>query len=291
MSLLCVPLLLLAAVPGEPSFEWVAPLPCPTEEMMRPRVGATTSDVRATVREVEDGFELTVIIDGQGRTLSTPSCNEAADTAVFLIELAGRSPLNHRKVVGPPASPTAPTEAWVARGAVARGTRVHVHLGAIAGAEWLLLPTPVARFGVSFQLEFPQLTLGVDMRSSPSLQFAGGPTPGAAVVISPSFDVQVSVCRFFALGPVQLGPCAQAGLGVLWAYGLNVPSPRARAVAVWTAGPALRVGVPLWSVFELQAFVSARFGPRPEYYFEDGPPIVQTRPVGLDTGLGIGARW
>ena len=290
MSLLCVPLLLLAAVPGDPSFEWVAPAPCPTEEMMRLRVGATTSDVRASVREVESGFELTVIIDGQGRTLSTPSCNEAADTAVFLIDLAGRSPLNRRKVVGPPVSTNASTE-LVGRREVERGARVHVHLSAIGGAEWLLLPAPVARFGISFQLEFPQLTLGVDMRTSPSLLFAGGPTPGAAVMITPSFDVQLGACHLFAVGPVRLGPCAQVGLGVLWAYGLTVPSPRGRIVSVWTAGPALRVSVPLWSVFELQAFVSARFGPRPEYYFEDGPPIVQTRPVGLDTGLGIGARW
>ena len=290
MSLLWLPLLLLAAVPGEPSFEWVAPSSCPTEEMMRPRVGATTSDVQATVREMESGFELTVIIDGQGRTLRTPSCNEAADTAVFLIELAGRSPVNHRKVVAPPASASAPPE-LAERRAMERGARVHVHLSAIGGAEWLLLPTPVARFGASFQLEFPQLTLGVDMRTSPSLLFEGGPTAGAAVMITPSFDMQLSACHAFALGPIQLGPCAQVGLGMLWAYGLNVPSPRARVVPVWTAGPAVRVGVPLWSVFELQAFVSARFGPRPEYYFEDGPPIVQTRPVGLDTGLGIGARW
>jgi hypothetical protein len=60
---------------------------------------------------------------------------------------------------------------------------------------------------------------------------------------------------------------------------------------VWSAGPALRLNVPLWSVLELQGFVSARFGPRPEYYFEDGPPIVRTGVMGLDTGLGLGARW
>jgi hypothetical protein len=265
------------------SFVWSAPDACPDEASLRARLPTNTSHVLATVVERDDGFELTVTIDGEARILTTPSCREAADTAVFLVELAGRKAASVRKVVAPLRGDEPPLLPF-SEPAVPR-----LHLSALAGAEWLLLPLPVPRFGASLHVEFPAVTLTFDLRSAPPLRFGG--VALATINITPAIDLQLGVCKLFKVGPARLGPCGQAGLGVVWAVGVNVPGPHERIVPVWTAGPALRFALPLGSTFELQAFAAARFGPRPVYFFEGLPPSVETSLLGLDTGLGVGARW
>ncbi|MDP1829048.1 MAG: hypothetical protein Q8L48_37645 [Archangium sp.] len=286
MLLLSLSLLLITAQAGEGSFHWSAPETCPDEASLRARVGWTASRVDAVVAAQEDGFELTVSIDGQVRTLKTPSCREAADTTVFLVELVGRTTSPSRKVVAPP--PTA--EARLAA-IPEEPPRPRLHLSLLGGAEWLLLPRPVPRFGASVQLELQFVTLTLDVRTAPPLRFGSASPSGLAIDLAPALDVQAGVCHLFSLGPVQAGPCAQVGVGAVWALGVNVPFPRSPVVAVWTAGPALRLAIALGSLFELQAFAAARFGPRPAYYFEGMPPAIETSALGVDTGLGLGARW
>ncbi len=123
------------------------------------------------------------------------------------------------------------------------------------------------------------------------MRVPGGPTDSAAVVIAPFFDAQAGFCYLFQLGVVQLGPCAQAGVGVVWATGLNVQNPKGGGFAVWTAGGGARAAISVTTHLEFQAFAMMRAGPRPRYVFEGSPAVVATAPFGLDTGLGIGVRW
>ena len=282
---LWVPLLLSAVG----SLEWSAPESCPSEATVRARVSGSTSEVHATVESREAGFELTVNIDGQVRTLLTPSCEEAADTTVFLIELASSKASPVRKVVGSPDSVRGQRAVTDAQPERSRGTRFHLSI--LGGAEWLLLPLPVPRFGASLLVDLRWVTLTFELRSAPTLRFGGAAPNQAGIDIAPSLDTQVGVCHFFVMGPVRAGPCVQAGLGAIWAGGVNVPIRREQVVAVWTLGPALRVGVQLGPVMELHLFASARFGPRPSYFFEGSPPALETNALGVDTGLGLGARW
>ncbi len=281
-----MPLLLPLLLSAVGSFDWSAPESCPSEAAVRARVTESTSKVQATVEQLETGFELTVNIDGQVRILTTPSCEEAADTAVFLTELVGKKAGPMRKVVAPS------SESLRSSRAESRDPpRTILHLSVLGGAEWLLLPRPVARFGASLQIELEWVTFTIDVRSAPALRFGGDSVFAVAIDIAPAFDLQVGVCRLFAVGPVRAGPCVQAGMGGIWAVGINVPIPHQKVIAVWTAGPALRVAVELGPIFEVQAFASARFGPRPAYYFEGFLPAVETSALGIDTGLGLGARW
>ena len=263
------------------SVAWSAPESCPREAELQARLGNVKARVDARVESVGEHFELTVSIDDQVRTLITPSCREAADTTVFLVELATQPTVLRRPLeIRPgPALPLEPPP-------LAR-----FHLAVTGGAEWLLLPSPIARLGVSAQVDVGPVRLVLDVRSAPVSRFAGGPTPDAGVLLAPSFDAQLGLCHLFSLGRFEAGPCAQASFGLVWATGFNVPSPRSAVIPVWSAGGGLRAAVALGAGFELQAFVAARLGPRPAYSFDADPPVVRTSPLGLDTGLSLGARW
>jgi hypothetical protein len=174
------------------------------------------------------------------------------------------------------------------------------HLGVVGGVESILLPLPVARFGLFTQVDLgeidpsarrPLYRLTLELRGAPSMRVNGGPNESAVVVIAPFFDAQVGFCSLFQIGPAAIGPCAQAGVGVVWATGLNVTNPHGGGFAVWTAGGGARAAISLTTHLELQVFAMLRGGPRPRYIFEGSPAVVETAPLGLDTGLGLGARW
>lgn len=309
------------------SITWDAPLDCSSQAELEARVGEVHSRVEARVVVVEGRFVLTVTIDDQVRTVTTATCAEAADTAVFLIDLAGQRASPPRKAIEPTAPPLPPTdppptdppptdppptvekpqppprreEAVVSSPAPAREPATgRFHLGAVAGVESILLPTVVARFGLFGQVDLgsidptatrPLWRLTLEARGAPSIRVNGGPNASAVAVIAPFFDAQVGLCSLFQFAPLAIGPCVQAGVGVVWATGLNVQSPRGGGFWVWTAGGGARAALSVTQHFELQAFAMLRAGPRPQYSFDGGPVIVDTAPVGLDTGLGIGARW
>lgn len=288
------------------AFTWDAPDDCPPQAELERKIGAVQARVSAQVRRVDGHFELTVTIDDQVRTVTTASCSEAADTAVFLIELASdRAP--PRRVVESTAPPLIAAEAEppLVKRRAPEPERVpeatppttapapatgKFHLGAVGGAEWILLPEPVARFGLFGQADVGPVRLTLEVRAAPSMRLQRGPTPAAVVVIAPFFDAQAGLCRLFAVGPLQLGPCAQGGVGVVWATGLNVQNPRGQGFAVWTAGGGARAAISVTTHLEVQAFAMLRFGSRPRYLF-GGEPVVETAVLGIDSGLGIGARW
>lgn len=263
------------------SISWAAPPSCPPESELQARLAHVKTAVAATVKELPDGagFELEVRIADQPRTLRTPTCTEAADTTVFLAELVEGTPVARKPMEVPRGAPLPEVQKPPAT----------VHVAAIGGAEWLLLREPVPRFGVSMQLDVPWLRVGLDLRTAPPLRFRG--EDGGGVVLAPLFDAQAQACHLFRLGRLELGPCVQAGLGVLWAAAFELPTAGSRVVAVWTVGPAGRAAFALTDNLEVQLFVGARFGPQPIYTYDDSRVILRTNALGLDTGLGLGARW
>lgn len=268
---------------------WSAPPEvCPPEAALQQRLGEVRARVDARVREHPAGFELSVSIDDQERTLVLPTCAEALESTVFLVELSAQAPARRRPLE---ISPAAQEER---RGELAREQPApqvrRLHLAVTAGAEWALLPSAVARLGLSLQLDLAWVRLVLDVRGSPPLRFTA--LGEAGVSLLPLFDAQLGACRLFELGPFAAGPCVQGSLGLVSATGFNVAVPRTQVVSVWTVGGGLRAALALTEAVELQAFASARVGPEVRYFFgDDGATAVRSGAVGIDTGLGVGARW
>jgi hypothetical protein len=261
------------------SISWSAPPPCPPERELAARLEGVRADVVARVIEVDEGFELRVEIDGQLRTLRAPTCREAADTTVFLAELVSGGPARKPLVVPPggvaeqiPPPPPPP-----------------LHFMALGGAELLLLPSPVPRFGVALQYDLPWVRLGLDVRTGAAVNFGG--TLQTGLQVTPFFDAQLSVCRMFTVGRVDLGPCAQGGFGVVQATAFNIAAPRPRYVVAWSAGPALRAAVSILTNLEVQLYSALRFAPRINFVIDESVSVLRTGLLGLDVGAGLGVRW
>lgn len=263
------------------SISWSAPSTCPSQSEMDARLENVRARVLATVTEVDGAFELEVLIDGQLRRLRAPTCHEAADTTVFLAELVSGTIAARKPLVLPPhgdgeAVPPPPPPPF--------------HLLALAGAELVWLPSPVPRFGLSFQYDLPWLRIGVDVRTAPPMAFAGrGVWPG--VQVTPAFEAQLQVCRLFGTTRLEAGPCLQGGIGVITAAGFNVAAPQQRSFAVWTFGPALRAAVSILTNLEAQFFASMRFGPLLNFVVDESQSVQRTGRVGLDLGAALGVRF
>lgn len=274
--------LVLSSVLG--SISWAAPPSCPPESELQERLKHVKTAVSATVKELPDeqGFELEVRIADQPRTLRTPTCNEAADTTVFLAELVEGNPVNRK-----PMEVQVTTEQRAA--AQVKPEPLRRHLAAIGGAEWILLPNPVPRFGLSFQYDVPFVRIGAELRIAPPLRFTTFGVGG--VILAPVLDVQLNACHLFEFERVSLGPCVQGGFGLVSAEAVGFENSVVRTIPVWTAGPAGRMAVEITPGFEFQLFVAARFGPQPIYTYDESTILLRTSVMGLDTGLGLGARW
>ncbi|MBL8916347.1 MAG: hypothetical protein JNM17_36945 [Archangium sp.] len=274
--------LVLSSVLG--SISWAAPPSCPPESELQERLKHVKTAVSAVVKELPDaqGFELEVRIADQPRTLRTPTCIEAADTTVFLAELVEGAPVTRK-----PMEVQVTTEQRTA--ALVKPEPLRRHLSALAGAEWILLPNPVPRFGLAFQYDVPFIRIGAEVRIAPPLRFIS--LAGGGVVLAPLLDLQVNACHLFEFGRFGFGPCVQGGFGLVSAEALGFDNAIVRVIPVWTVGPAGRFAVEITPGFELQFFVATRFGPQPIYTYDDSRVLLRTNLMGLDTGLGLGARW
>lgn len=262
---------------------WSAPASCPSADVFIARLGPVRSRVDARVIEKDDGFELRVAIDDHVRVVRASTCAEAADVAVFLVELsAQQQPARAPLVVPQTPGVTQPVEPVVSP----RVVEHRVLVAGVVGAEWALLPEPVVRFGLSAQLDVPWLRLGATLRTSPAVRFVSGP---AVVVLAPVLDAQLDACHLFSFGRLAAGPCVQGGLGLMWATAFSAVQ-RSTLVPVWAIGPGVRASFSLALGVEVQAFAAARFGPQPRYLVGDGAPVVSTSMLGLDTGLLLGVR-
>lgn len=265
-------LLQLAAADGEGlRLEWSAPPGCPQAEQVRARLAGHAGRAAVTVTGAEAQWKLVVRIEDSVRELTTRSCDEAADAAVLIIQLALAPPAR--------AAAPAPPPAWVVRA------------GLVGGATLGWVPKALAQLGVSASVSLASLALTLDVRTALPVRFAGGPVDGAAVTLHQALDAQVGVCWLFDAGPARVGPCAHGALGVLLVRGENVSAPRSTSLALLAGGPGVRATVRLVSWLELLAAAVWRFGTRPSVSFEGGPPVVEAGPASLDLFGGLSARF
>lgn len=263
---------------------WTAPEGCPSQAELRARLGEVRSRVEAQVAH-HDGFVLTLSIDEQRRTLRAKTCAEAADVAVFLIELSaqqqpGRAPLRLRSAPEPtPVVETTPVEPE---------QTLRWSVAAVAGAEWMAMPQPILRVGAAVQLDVAWLRLLVSIRTSSPLRFGSRRGP---VVVFPFIDVQLGVCRLVSWGDFSFGPCIEGAVGGIRAWAPTAgPTPEEKFVAVWSAGPVARAAYLVRPGVELLGFVGVRLGAEPVYRVS-GEAVVRASYAGLDTGLGLSLAW
>ncbi len=223
----------------------------------------------ATLAATPEGFTLVVRVGDATRTLTAPTCDEATQAAVFFIHLA----LTEAKP-----EPEAPVP-WT------------FGVAAFAGGSFVALPEPLARLGVSFRGQRGAWEATLDASSSLPLTVKGGPTAGASVLLLEPLEGQLGLCRLFALGRLDLGPCVDVAAAWLQATGQNVSSPRTTSVAVWSAGPGAHALLRLLDWLELTAQAVVRFGSQPSIYFEGNAPVFQGAPVSVELRAGIGARF
>jgi len=265
-------LLQLAAADGDGlRLEWSAPSGCPPAEQVRARLAGHSGHAAVTVTGAETEWKLVVRVNDSVRELTTHTCDEAADAAVLIIQLA--------LAPGAPAAAPAPPPRWVVRA------------GLVGGAALGWVPKALAQLGVSASLSRGSLALALDARTALPVRFAGGPVDGASVTLQQALDVQVGVCWLFEVGPARVGPCAHGAVGWLLARGENVAAPRTTSVALFAGGPGVRATVRLVSWLEVLAAAVWRFGTRPSVFFEGGPPVVQAGPVSLELFGGLSARF
>lgn len=272
--------LVVAGQAGALHFEWTAPPSCPTAAALRARLGNVAGVASATVREEAGGWVLEVRARDSTRTLVAKTCEEAADAAVLIIQLAlTPSP---RALPEPPLVSPVPVEAaptWSLHAAVAGG----------ASLAWF--PSPLVRLGVTLSARRGPLAFGVDLTTALEQRYAGGPTAEAAVAVRAVFDGQLHGCWYFDAERFSAGPCVQAALSSLEVRGLNVSSPRASSTLLWSAGPGARASFRLTGWLEVLAATALRFGPRPSVFFEGAAPVLEAGPVAVDLWAGVGGFW
>lgn len=261
---------------------WAAPEGCPTEAEVLARLPAELDGTAAaTVLATASGFSLELRVAGATRVLETPTCDEAADAAVFQVRLGLRSPVPN--VPAPPPAPAPP-------GASA-GAHWSFGLSGLAGASLWALPQALGRFGGALRVQRGPWAATLELSTSLALRFEGGPVAGAAITLRQPLDAQLGACRLFALGPVELGPCLHFAASWLEATGLNVSGPRRTSVALWAVGPGVRAYLHLTPWLELLASAVGRFGARPQVFFEGNPAVVEGGLFGLELQAGAGARF
>lgn len=274
---------LVSAPASEGSLRWDAPAECPTADTVAARaraLGARDRPVEVRITAVAGGFAAEVVLDGDQRTLRSPSCDELA-TAVALLVAAGidgpASPGPDATagapgdpggaVVPPPAGDatiaSTPTAASRPRSAPARATRIRrpertdipgPTLGVFGTAGFGLLPRVDGGGGLA--LGWTWRRIGVEIGGwalAPNARALGNGVRGSILLGAAS----AAVCGRIRRAWFELRPCGsfEAGATRVRTTGAEVePGARntwlgvrgaVRALA-WVhprVAPALSVGV------------------------------------------------
>lgn len=266
-------------------FEWSAPATCPTAEVVRARLGAVTGKASATVTERAAGWVLQVRANESVRELTSRTCEDAADAAVLIIQLALKSSREAPVVVEPP-PPVDPTPEVVLPAVEPARWSVHVALSGGALVGWL--PKVVGRLGVSAALERSSLVVFLTVHTAFPQRYEGGPTPTAALNVHQLVDAQAGVCWAFTAGRLRVGPCLDGGAGLVLIEGLNVSAPKSSVVVVPHGGPGVRATFALTEWLELLATAWGRASARPSISFEGSSPVVEASWVSAEFSVGAG---
>jgi hypothetical protein len=262
---------------------WNAPSGCPAATELEKELETAGLDgaASATVTESAGGFLLELEVNGARRSLTTPTCAEAAHAAVFFVRVGLEHERPAVEAPAPPPPPPPPAPAW------------SIGVSAIAAAGLVALPRPLARFGVSVRLQRGAWAGTLEATSSLAQRFAGGPTATSGATLREPLDAQLGACRFFDLagGWLTAAPCLH--LAVTWfsATGDNVSDPRSTSAALWSAGPGARVYLTRLQWLEVFVAGAVRFGSRPSVSFQGTEPFVEGSPVSLEVGAGAGVRF
>ncbi len=262
---------------------WSAPAGCPSRDEVLARLPADLEgDAAAAVLATPTGFSLELKVGGATRVLETPTCDEAADAAVFLVRLGLRPPAPEPEPepAPPPPAPAEPAPAHWSLG-----------VSGLAGASLVALPQPLGRLGGALRVQRERWAATLELSTSLPVRFAGGPTADAQVTLRQPLDAQLGACRLFELGRVELGACLHLAVSWLEATGANVSDPRQTSVALWAAGPGARAYLHLTDWLELWLSAVGRLGSRPRVAFGSGPAVVEGGLFALELSAGAGARF
>lgn len=267
--------------------EWSAPASCPSVEVVRARLGALSGTARATVTERTSGWMLQVRANESVRELTTRSCEEAADAAVLIIQLALSTTSPDAGAPPQEPSPSVVSEPVAAEPIAPWSFHAAVHVGGLGG--WL--PQVLGHLGATFTAERGGLVMLVQAQTSLPQRYAAGGDSPAAVAMHLFVDVQAGACWAFAVGPLRTGPCGVVGIGGLSVAGSNVASPKTSTVLVPHGGAGLRASLPLGSWFELSAGLFGRASARPQVSFQGSSPVVEAGWASLEGFFGAGGFW
>ncbi len=274
-------LLAVALITGATlEFEWSAPATCPTAEVVRARLGEVTGKASATVTERAAGWVLQVRANESVRELTSRTCEDAADAAVLIIQLALKSS-REAPVVEPQPLPEVVLPA-------VEPPRWSVHVALSGGALVGWLPQVVGRLGVSVALERSSLVLFLTVHTGFPQRYEGGPTPTAALNVHQLVDAQAGVCWAFTAGRLRVGPCLDGGAGLVLIEGLNVSAPKSSVVVVPHGGPGVRATFALTEWLELLASAWGRASARPSISFEGSSPVVEASWGSAEFSVGAG---
>jgi hypothetical protein len=262
--------------------EWNAPATCPTAEVVRARLGAVTGKASATVSERTSGWLLQVRANDSVRELTSRTCEDAADAAVLIIQLA-LTPSREVPVVEPPEVSTPVVEVEPVAPAPWR-FNLALSGGVLVG--WL--PKVLGRLGVSASLERTSLVLLLTVHTGFPQRYDGGPTPTAAVNVHQLADAQAGACWAFTVGRLRAGPCLDAGGALVLVQGLNVTAPKSTLVVVPHGGLGVRATFGLTDWLEVLASAWGRASARPSIAFEGSQPVVESSWVSAEFSLGVG---
>jgi hypothetical protein len=253
---------------------WSAPTECPDVAWLQQQLPETLAgDATGSVEVLDSGYLLKLRINGAERTLHTATCDEAGRAAVFFI----RGGLEKHEEV-----PAARVEA---------GPRWGFDIGAQATLGLAGLPQPAIRFGASLRAQRGPWGAVLDVGSSLSARYEGGPNAASSATVREPLDAQLGACRFFEVGRVELGPCVHGSVTWFMASGENVTAPKQTSVALWAAGPGLRAYLKAVDWLDVSAGAVARFGSRPSVFFDGSAPILQGSVFSLELSLAAGVRF
>ncbi|MBL8953100.1 MAG: hypothetical protein JNK82_20150 [Myxococcaceae bacterium] len=280
----------VAALAGaEPSlsFTWEAPVECPPAESVRGRLGGgLTGVVRAKVEQRPQAFELFIDVDGSTRSLTTGTCEQAADAAVLIVRLALAGAAEPAPAAAaPPPAVTAPLEPQPVP------LPVDLHVAALAVTEVLGLPRASFGFGGSAAARVGPVAFVLDVWSSLPQRYSGGPTADAQVELHAPFALRAGPCAWFGTGRLQGGPCVMGGAAWVTARGLNVTDPKVSTTVLGAAWPGARLLLRVASLVELQAVAAVRVGAAPTVRFGTAPAVVQGGWADLSLAVAAGVGW
>jgi hypothetical protein len=304
IALVCwLPLSAAAEEPG--SVRWHAPGDCPTQQQVEHLLSRVDSAARlsvdAAVERDQAGYRLRLRVRGTGRSfereLAAESCELLAESAVFLVELAGsqlsaagvapkqveatepaartdaapehaESAVREPELVSsavPETTRRAPDESQAAADGGERGPSLRLGFGAAMIEAGLSGVTPHLAIDLSLGISDWSVGLRLGALLHPALRVAEG-----AEVDLQTNAAQLLGCRYWDVASVLIGPCLALSALHTSAHSTGLTGQQTSSATWLSAGPALSLQLRVvWALLlgiEIGAW--AALSPRPSFEVE-----------------------